>query len=135
MKRRYGKLSTALIGVLWGLTSLFHFTNPDGRTFAAEQAGEDHIRQGTALETNAAELPTRGSVAVPDTAVAQAPDSAASDPFAFGDFTWLNGNDRRHSSVLDSKMFTGSFMVDVNYNYSFNRPIDHTNVGSTATFR
>jgi opacity protein-like surface antigen len=59
----------------------------------------------------------------------------ASEPFAWGDFTWLNGNDRQHEALLDSKYFTGTFMVDVNYNYSFNRPIDHTNVGSTSTFR
>ncbi len=62
-------------------------------------------------------------------------EEAASEPFAFGDFTWLNGNNRQHSALLDSKYFTGSFIIDVNYNYSFNRPIDHTNVGSTATFR
>ena len=30
-------------------------------------------------------------------------------PFAFGDFTWLNGNSRQATSVLDSKYFTGEF--------------------------
>lgn len=57
------------------------------------------------------------------------------EPFAFGDFTWLNGNDRRHKTPLQSKYFTGSVMVDVNYNYSDHNPIDHTVVGSTILAR
>jgi hypothetical protein len=60
---------------------------------------------------------------------------SSGEPFAWGDFTWLNGNNRQQSALLDSKYFTGTFVTDVNYNYSFNNPIDHTNVGSTATFR
>ncbi|HXN56433.1 MAG TPA: outer membrane beta-barrel protein, partial [Myxococcales bacterium] len=59
----------------------------------------------------------------------------ASEPFAWGDFTWLNGNNRQHSALLDSKYFTGSFLADVNYVWDFAHPIDHTIVGSTATFR
>jgi hypothetical protein len=57
------------------------------------------------------------------------------EPFAWGDFTWLNGGTRQRASLLDSKYITGTFTADINYNYSFNNPIDHTNVGSTATFR
>lgn len=59
----------------------------------------------------------------------------STEPFAWGDFTWVQGNNRQKSPLLDSKYFTGSFTLDANYNYSFNRPIDHTNSGSTATFR
>jgi hypothetical protein len=62
-------------------------------------------------------------------------EEPSGEPFAWGDFTWLNGNNRQKSALLDSKYFTGTFITDVNYNYSFNRPVDHTNVGSTATFR
>lgn len=51
------------------------------------------------------------------------------------DLTWLNGNDRRDSAVLKNKYITGDIMVDVNYNYSFNNPIDNTIVGSTAIAR
>jgi hypothetical protein len=60
---------------------------------------------------------------------------AQAEPFSFGDFSWLNGNDRRHQSLLDSKYFTGTFMFDANYNYSNRNPIDHTVVGSTALAR
>ena len=51
------------------------------------------------------------------------------------DQTWLNGNDRRDSSVFHCPYFTPSVMVDVNYTYSFNNPIDNTVVGSTALAR
>lgn len=57
------------------------------------------------------------------------------EPFAWGDFTWLQGNNRQTRSLLKSKYFTGGLTIDCNYNYSFNRPVDHTNSGSTATFR
>ncbi len=57
------------------------------------------------------------------------------EPFTWGDFSWLQGNNRQHAALLDTKYFTGTFTADMNYNYSFNHPIDHTNVGSTATFR
>lgn len=57
------------------------------------------------------------------------------EPFAWGDFSWVQGNSRQKQSILQSRYFTGSFTFDANYNYSFNRPIDHTNAGSTATFR
>ena len=36
-------------------------------------------------------------------------------PFAFADFTWLNGNSRQKTSVLDSKYFTGEFRIDATY--------------------
>lgn len=58
-----------------------------------------------------------------------------SEPFACGDFTWIQGNNRQKRSLLDAKYFTGGVTIDCNYNYSFNRPIDHTTSGSTATFR
>jgi hypothetical protein len=58
-----------------------------------------------------------------------------SEPFAWGDFTWVQGNNRQPKALLQSKYFTGSFTLDCNYNYNHNSPIDHTNSGSTATFR
>lgn len=58
-----------------------------------------------------------------------------SEPFAWGDFTWVQGNNRQKRSLLDTKYFTGGITIDCNYNYSFNHPVDHTNSGSTATFR
>lgn len=59
----------------------------------------------------------------------------APEPFAFADFTWLNGNPRTKDAILDSKYFTGEFRADVNAVYSFNHPQDHTLVGSCQTGR
>lgn len=57
-------------------------------------------------------------------------------PFVGIDQTWQNGADRRDSSIFQSwKIFTPSILMDLNYNYSFNDPIDHTVVGSTALAR
>ena len=61
--------------------------------------------------------------------------AAPSEPFAWGDFTWMNGTDRQKSALLDSKYFTGSFTCDVNYTQSNHAPIDNTVVGSTALAR
>ena len=57
------------------------------------------------------------------------------EPFAWGNFGWLNGASRQTSRLLDSKYFTPQLDVDLDYTYSLNQPIDHTIVGSTATFR
>lgn len=59
----------------------------------------------------------------------------APEPFAFADFTWLNGNSRQKEALLDSKYFTGEFRLDVNVIHDFNHPRDHTLVGSTEAGR
>jgi hypothetical protein len=61
--------------------------------------------------------------------------SATKDPFSWGDFTWLQGNNRQKSALLDGDYFTGSVTMDISYTRSSNNPIDHTVVGSTASFR
>lgn len=64
-------------------------------------------------------------------------DSTLPEKVAFDgmDFTWRNGDDRRPAPLLVGKYFSASAMVDVNYTYSFNNPIDNTVVGSTALAR
>jgi len=56
-------------------------------------------------------------------------------PFAFGDFTWLNGNPRNHQPVFDTKFFTPDIRFDAHYMQDFNKPQDHTIVGATESFR
>jgi hypothetical protein len=56
-------------------------------------------------------------------------------PFAFGDFTWLNGSPRNKTPVFDTNFFTPDIRVDANYMQDFNGPKDHTIVGSTESFR
>jgi opacity protein-like surface antigen len=72
--------------------------------------------------------------AAPVAAATPAADKPA-EPFAFGDFTWLNGNNRQHKAVLDTPYFTPEILFDVNYTASTNHPIDNTVVGSTALSR
>ena len=62
-------------------------------------------------------------------------ETPSTDPFAFADFTWLNGNSRQTEFPMDSKFFTGEFRLDTNYIYDFANPIDHTLVGSTNAGR
>jgi hypothetical protein len=62
-------------------------------------------------------------------------EPAASDPFAFADFTWLTGNPRTTESPLGNDVFTAEIRVDTQYLYSFNHPEDDTISGSSESFR
>jgi hypothetical protein len=69
----------------------------------------------------------------------QAPDSTPGvdnfTPFAYGDFTWLNGTPRNKDTVLDTKFFTPEIRFDTNFVVDTNQPKDHTLGGSTEEFR
>ncbi len=56
-------------------------------------------------------------------------------PFAFADFTWLNGTPRNKDTVLDTKFFTPEVRFDTHFITSFNQPIDHSMGGATESFR
>jgi putative OmpL-like beta-barrel porin-2 len=75
------------------------------------------------------------ALAAQDTTHAATAAETAPAPFAFADFTWLQGNPRSHQNVLDSKYFTGEFRVDVSYIGDFNHPSDHTLVGTSESGR
>jgi len=57
------------------------------------------------------------------------------EPFAYADWTWLNGNARTKNPVWDSKFFTPEIRFDANYIADFNHPKDDTMGGSTEIFR
>ncbi|MGA8029696.1 MAG: outer membrane beta-barrel protein [Bryobacteraceae bacterium] len=84
------------------------------------------------------ELP---STAAPISQGLTAQESAApakpqkAEPFAFADWTWLNGNPRTKDVVFDSKFFTPEIRADVAYHYDFNHPKDDTISGSSEVFR
>jgi hypothetical protein len=92
---------------------------------------------------NATELAPTNPVA--DAAVPveqQATDAAAKTekpeptvPFAYADWTWLNGNPRNKDAVWDSKFFTPEIRFDTHFVSSFNHPKDDTLGGSTEIFR
>ncbi len=60
---------------------------------------------------------------------------AKTEPFAFADFTWLNGNPRTKEVPFDSKFFTPEIRADVDYTYDFRHPQDDTISGSSEIFR
>jgi len=57
------------------------------------------------------------------------------EPFAYADWTWLNGTPRNKDVVWDSKFFTPEVRFDTDYVYDFNHPRDDTLGGSTEIFR
>jgi hypothetical protein len=69
----------------------------------------------------------------------QAPDPGPEvdndTPFAYADFTWLNGGPRNHAPAFDTKFFTPDIRMDAYYVNDYNHPQDHTIVGSTEEFR
>jgi hypothetical protein len=58
-----------------------------------------------------------------------------SEPFAYADWTWLNGNARNKDAVWDSKFFTPEVRFDTHYVFDFNHPRDDSMGGSTEIFR
>jgi hypothetical protein len=82
--------------------------------------------------------------AAPAVSAAQAPSDAAAakpekkpptEPFAFADWSWMNGSPHNKEAVWDSKFFTPEIRLDTDYVSSFNHPKDDTLGGSTEIFR
>jgi hypothetical protein len=71
--------------------------------------------------------PSKGSTEKPAPEEKKKP----AEPFAFADWTWLNGAPRTKDIPVDSKFFTPEVRFDVNYLYHYNHPIDHTLVGTS----
>jgi len=57
------------------------------------------------------------------------------EPFAFADFTWLNGSPRTKTVPLDTPFFTPEIRADIDYIYDFHHPKDDTIGGSSEVFR
>jgi putative OmpL-like beta-barrel porin-2 len=94
----------------------------------------------TAKATVAVAPAASAATAVPPEAEALLPSSAPAkkqpaEPFAFADFTWLNGNPRTKTPAFDSKFFTPEIRADVDYVYDFRHPKDDTISGSSEVFR
>ncbi len=56
-------------------------------------------------------------------------------PFAFADFSWLNGNARTLDTPYATAFFSPEVRADVNYTYDFRHPQDDTIGGSSEIFR
>ena len=77
--------------------------------------------------------PAETSTSLPGSAQPEKKQKA--EPFAFADWTWLNGNPRTKEPAFDSKFFTPEIRADVDYTYDFNHPQDDSIGGSSEIFR
>jgi hypothetical protein len=75
------------------------------------------------------------STPAPQEPPATNPPNSKPEPFAFADFTWLNGNARTKDTPYATKFFTPEIRTDVNYTYDFRHPQDDTISGSSEIFR
>jgi hypothetical protein len=113
---------------------------PDSANMAARSGETKPVVRGVAPaapETNAASASASQEPATQpkDRIIPTTPAQKKSEPFAFGDFTWLTGNPRTKDSPINTEVFTGEVRFDTAYHYSFNHPIDHSIGGSSEVFR
>ena len=107
-------------------------TDTAGRLQAARQGMLESAQPGV---SSATPTPTIVVPAVAAKTVTPAANSAHSAPFAYADFTWLNGNPRTKDTPYATKYFTPEIRSDVSYTYDFRHPKDDTIVGSSEVFR
>jgi len=95
------------------------------------------IAPASAKPSGAVSAPTAATPTIPE--ALQAPESTPGvdnfTPFAYGDFTWLNGTPRTHAPIFDTKFFTPEVRFDTHFMESLNQPKDHTLGGATESFR
>lgn len=107
---------------------------------AQQQGSAPQVVNATIPKTQPATAEVSSSLATTITAAQNAEQAKAekqkpSDPFAFADWTWLNGNARTKEPAFDSKFFTPEVRLDADYISSFNHPRDDSIDGSTEIFR
>src|SRR5579885_2774783 len=100
------------------------------------------LKRVEALEARLAPAENKQAAVQPQHMIPEAlaaPEAAPSvdnfTPFAYGDFTWLNGTPRNKDTVLDTKFFTPEVRFDTHFIEDFNEPRDHSMGGSTEEFR
>ena len=95
-----------------------------------------NVDSGTAWPPPAQELVSKSEAPAHVTDASPSSEKPAkAEPFAFADFTWLNGNARTKTPAFDSKFFTPEIRADVDYIYDFHHPQDDTISGSSEVFR
>jgi Putative beta-barrel porin-2, OmpL-like. bbp2 len=106
----------------------------------APPTAADPAKAADPTSTASAQAPDPGNSAAASVLPVVAEPSATTkpakeEPFAFADWTWMNGNPRTKTPAFDSKFFTPEIRTDVSYIYDFNHPKDDTIGGSSEVFR
>ncbi|MCU1298827.1 MAG: hypothetical protein JWO91_3105 [Acidobacteriaceae bacterium] len=110
-------------------------------TQLANKKPQEQPPSGAQLPTKTDETQPKMDDSQSSTAIAKGQSTPAETkpgkeaPFAFADWTWLNGNARTKTPAFDSKFFTPEIRADVDYIYDFNHPKDDTIGGSSEVFR
>jgi len=104
---------------------------------ASPIAGPTSVASVTAPDRESLGITKTGTVAgvSPEKSASGTAKTEKAQPFAFADFTWLNGNPRTKEVPLDTKFFTPEIRADVDYVYDFAHPKDDTIGGSSEIFR
>src|SRR6202000_3104249 len=112
------------------------------KTAAPESAAGSSSSTAASSSSVAAGSTSSSSVAVSPATVAASAEPKTpgakhprSEPCAFADFTWLNGNARTKDTPYATKFFSPEIRSDVSYTYDFRHPQDDTIVGSSEVFR
>jgi len=104
---------------------------------ASPSAGASALASAPASAAKAAAAPSMVTGESPAqearTGLPASPEPTA--PFAYADWTWLNGNARNKDAVWDSKFFTPEIRFDTHFVESFNHPRDDSMGGSSEIFR
>ena len=103
--------------------------SPSAEASGSTSAPASATKAANAPSTVAGQAPAQES----HTGIPASPEPTA--PFAYADWTWLNGNPRNKDAVWDSKFFTPEVRMDINYIMDLNHPRDDTMGGSTEIFR
>ncbi len=90
---------------------------------------------GTVPAVGSAASTLAGTEALPAESAKGRDSASSSAPFAFADWTWLNGNARTKESAFDTRFFTPEIRADASYIYDLNKPQDNTIGGSSEVFR
>ena len=102
---------------------------------ASATSASPNSAQNTSLTTQSLVSPSAATQSGEGTPSASDRKPAKAEPFAFADWTWLNGNPRTNTPAFDSKFFTPEIRADVDYIYDFAHPKDDTISGSSEVFR
>jgi Putative beta-barrel porin-2, OmpL-like. bbp2 len=107
---------------------------------ANPSAALSHVSLSPTLANSGSFSSSRDAAAVgppqsPDKSAAAPASAGPTEPFAYADWTWLNGTARNKDVVWDSKFFTPEVRFDTNFVTSFNHPKDDSLGGSTEIFR
>ena len=125
-------LKQARAGVAQPEANVHPQTPPQTQALLSSSSASDAAASTAVAESTTVAASQRST---PHAEVKPNPNDPHSEPFAWGDFTWLTGNPRTKDTPYATEFFTPEIRVDANYTYDFRHPKDDTISGSSEVFR